>query len=40
MMQLLVFRKDELRESFNIDLDNSDELKRYIDLRIDLLLRD
>lgn len=40
MMQLLVFRKDELKESFNIDLDNSDELKRYIDLRIDLLLRD
>ena len=40
MMQLLVFRKDELKESFNIDLDNRDELKRYIDLRIDLLLRD
>ena len=40
MMQLLVFRKDELKENFNIDLDNSDELKRYIDLRIDLLLRD
>lgn len=40
MMQLLVFRKDELKESFNIDFDNRDELKRYIDLRIDLLLRD
>lgn len=40
MMQLLVFRKDELKENFNIDLDNRDELKRYIDLRIDLLLRD
>ena len=40
MMQLLVFRKDELKESFNIDLDNRNELKRYIDLRIDLLLRD
>lgn len=38
MMQLIVFRKDDIRESFGIDLNNDEELKKYIDMRIDLLL--
>lgn len=38
MMQLIVFRKDDIKESFGIDLDDKKELQRYIDMRIDLLL--
>lgn len=38
MMQLIICRKDDIRESFGIDLDNEKELKKYIDMRIDLLL--
>ena len=38
MMQLIVFRKDDIRESFGIDLNNDKELKKYIDMRVDLLL--
>ena len=37
-MQLIVFRKDDIRESFGINLDNDKELKKYIDMRVDLLL--
>jgi len=40
MMQLIVYRKDEIKESFGIDLDNDKELKKYIDMRVDLLLQD
>ncbi len=38
MMQLIVFRKDDIRASFGIDLNNDDELQKYIDMRVDLLL--
>ena len=38
MMQLIVFRKDDIRESFGINLDNDKELQKYIDMRVDLLL--
>ena len=38
MMQLIVCRKDDIKESFGIDLDDEDELRHYIDMRIDLLL--
>ena len=38
MMQLIISRKDDIRSSFGIDLDNEDELRHYIDMRIDLLL--
>lgn len=37
-MQLIVFRKDDIRESFGIDLDNDKELQKIIDMRVDLLL--
>ena len=38
MMQLIVYRKDDIKRDFGIDLDNEDELRHYIDMRIDLLL--
>ena len=38
MMQLIVFRKDDIKESFGIDLNKDKELKKYIDMRVDLLL--
>ena len=38
MMQLIIFRKDDIKKSFGIDLDNEEELRRYIDMRVDLLL--
>ena len=38
MMQLIIFRKDDIKKDFGIDLDNADELRHYIDMRIDLLL--
>ena len=38
MMQLIVFRKDDIKESFGIDLGKDKELQKYIDMRIDLLL--
>ena len=38
MMQLIVFRKDDIWESFGINLDNDKELQKYIDMRVDLLL--
>lgn len=37
-MQLIVFRKDDIRASFGIDLDNDKELQKIIDMRVDLLL--
>ena len=40
MMQLIIYRKDDIKRDFGIDLDNRDELKHYIDMRIDLLLGD
>ena len=38
MMQLMIYRKDDIKKDFGIDLDNSDELQHYINMRIDLLL--
>ena len=38
MMQLMICRKDDLKRDFGIDLDNYKELKKYIDMRVDLLL--
>ena len=38
MMQLIVFRKDDIKASFGIDLNKDKELKKYIDMRVDLLL--
>lgn len=40
MMQLIIYRKDDIKKDFGINLDNKKELKKYIDLRVDLLLRD
>ena len=40
MMQLIICRKDDIKESFGIDLDNERELRKYINMRIDLLLGD
>ena len=38
MMQLIIYRKDEIRENFGINLDDEEELRRYINMRVDLLL--
>lgn len=38
MMQLIIFRKDDIRRDFGIDLDDEDTLRHYIDMRVDLLL--
>ena len=38
MMQLIIFRKEDIKKDFGIDLDKEKELKKYIDMRIDLLL--
>ena len=38
MMQLIIFRKEDIRRDFGIDLNNEDELRKYIDMRVDLLL--
>ena len=38
MMQLIICRKDNIRKDFGINLDDPEELRHYIDMRIDLLL--
>ena len=38
MMQLMICRKDDIKRDFGIDLTKDKELKKYIDMRIDLLL--
>ena len=38
MMQLMICRKDDLKRDFGINLDNDKELKKYIDMMVDLLL--
>ena len=38
MMQLIVCRKDDIKRDFGIDLTKDKELKKYIDMRVDLLL--
>ena len=37
-MQLLIYRKDEIKRDFGIDLDDEKALKHYIGMRVDLLL--
>jgi len=34
----MIYRKEEIKEGFGVDLNNEDELKRVIDMRVDLLL--
>ena len=38
MMQLIIYRKEDIKRDFGIDLDNDKELKKYIGMRVDLLL--
>lgn len=38
MMQLIIYRKDDIRNDFGIDLEDDGELKRFVDMRVDLLL--
>ena len=38
MMQLIVCRKDDIKKDFGINLNKEKELRKYIDMRIDLLL--
>lgn len=38
MMQLIIFRKDEIQEAWGLDLHDEKVLKSVIDMRIDLLL--
>lgn len=40
MMQLIIYRKDDIVRDMGIDLSKEKQLKHYIDLRIDLLLPD
>ena len=40
MMQLIIYRKDDIKKDFGIDLANKEELKHFLDMRIDLLLGD
>ncbi len=38
MMQLIIFRKDDIRRDWGIDLDDDEQLRRMIDMRVDMLL--
>ncbi len=38
MMQLIIYRKDDIKSGMGIDLEKDKQLKHYIDMRIDLLL--
>ena len=38
MMQLIIFRKEDIKRDFGIDLENEDELRTVVDMRVDLLL--
>ena len=40
MMQLIIFRKDDLKKDFGIDLSDPKQLKNIIDMRVDLLLEE
>ncbi|MCR4647767.1 MAG: TetR/AcrR family transcriptional regulator [Lachnospiraceae bacterium] len=40
MMQLIIYRRDDLLNDFGIDLSDDVVLKHYIDMRVDLLLKD
>jgi hypothetical protein len=38
MMQLIIFRAEDFKKDFGIDLTNDVELWHYLEMRIDLLL--
>ena len=38
MMQLIIYRKDDIARDMGIDISKDKQLKHYIDMRIDLLL--
>ena len=38
MMQLMIYRKDDLARDMGIDLSKDRQLKHYVNMRIDLLL--
>ena len=38
MMQLIIFRAEDFKRDFGIDLTDEEELKHYINMRVDLLL--
>ncbi|MCR5048939.1 MAG: TetR family transcriptional regulator [Saccharofermentans sp.] len=38
MMQLIIYRKDDIKRDFGIDLDDEEQLRHYIDMRVDFLL--
>ncbi len=40
MMQLIIYRKDDIKDGFGIDLNDDAQLKHYVDMRVDLLLGD
>lgn len=40
MMQLVVYRMADIKESFGIDLKKDEEIRKLINLRVDLLLSD
>jgi len=40
MMQMIIYRKDDIKNYFGIDLDDPEQLRRYVDLRVDLLLQE
>ena len=38
MMQLILYRKEDIKKGFGIDLDDKKQLRKYINMRVDLLL--
>ncbi|MBR2751508.1 MAG: TetR/AcrR family transcriptional regulator [Lachnospiraceae bacterium] len=40
MMQLIIYRKDDIKKDFGIDLEQDDVLQKYVEMRVDLLLGD
>ena len=39
MMQLIVYRKDDIKRDFGLDLENDEALHQFLDMRFDLLMR-
>ena len=40
MMQLIIYRKDDIKEAFGLDLEDEEQLKKYLDMRFELLMPD
>ena len=40
MMQLTIYRKDDIKEAFGLDLEDEEQLKKYLDMRFELLMPD